>query len=61
MGGGKGGVAFDPRTVTDQELEEINVNMFAISTPILARIKIPAPDVNTNAQIIDWMVDEYEN
>ncbi len=61
MGGGKGGVAFDPRTVTDQELEEISRQYVRHLHPHIGPDQdVPAPDVNTNAQIIDWMVDEYE-
>ncbi len=61
LGGGKGGVAVDPRTLTDTELEELSRKYAAYLTPHIGPDQdVPAPDVNTNAGIIDWMVDEYE-
>jgi glutamate dehydrogenase/leucine dehydrogenase len=61
LGGGKGGVAIDPRNVSDDELKEVSQkyvqNLYEHIGPDQ---DIPAPDVNTNAQIIDWMVEEYE-
>lgn len=60
LGGGKGGVAINPREITDQELEEIARAYVKHLHPHIGPDKdIPAPDVNTNPQIIDWMVDEY--
>lgn len=61
LGGGKGGVAVDPKELSQQQLEEVArefVRVFA--DKIGPDVDVPAPDVNTNAQIIDWMVDEYE-
>lgn len=62
LGGGKGGVAIDPRGLTDDELEEL-ARAYArhLHPHIGPEVDIPAPDVNTNAKIIDWMVDEYES
>jgi glutamate dehydrogenase (NADP+) len=61
LGGGKGGVAVDPRKLTAAELEELSRAYARHLQPHIGPDKdIPAPDVNTNAQIIDWMVDEYE-
>jgi glutamate dehydrogenase/leucine dehydrogenase len=61
MGGGKGGVAFDPHDANEDELEEISRKYVRHMRRHIGPDKdIPAPDVNTNAQIIDWMVDEYE-
>lgn len=61
LGGGKGGVAVDPRELTDSELEELARAYARQLQPHIGPDKdVPAPDVNTNAQIIDWMVDEYE-
>ena len=61
LGGGKGGVAIDPRALTEAELEELARKYAAHLTPHIGPDKdVPAPDVNTNAKIIDWMVDEYE-
>jgi glutamate dehydrogenase/leucine dehydrogenase len=61
MGGGKGGVAVDPRKITEQELEELSRKYVAhLHQHIGPQKDIPAHDVNTDATIIDWMVDEYE-
>jgi len=62
MGGGKGGIAFNPREFDDKQLEEISRKYVQHLHQHIGPDKdIPAPDVNTNAQIIDWMVNEYEN
>lgn len=61
LGGGKGGVAVDPKELSKAELEEISRDyVHGLHEHIGPDKDIPAPDVNTNAQIIDWMVDEYE-
>ncbi len=61
LGGGKGGVAVDPRQLADAELEELSRKYSAHLAPHIGPDKdIPAPDVNTDGRIIDWMVDEYE-
>lgn len=61
LGGGKGGVTVDPRQLSNEELEELSRKYAAHLAPHIGPDKdVPAPDVNTNAQIIDWMVDEYE-
>jgi glutamate dehydrogenase/leucine dehydrogenase len=60
LGGGKGGVAVDPRTLSRQELEELSRKYVQHLYPHIGPDKdVPAPDVNTNATIMDWMVDEY--
>jgi len=59
-GGAKGAVAVDPRSLSLRELEELSRGYArAIWHEIGPRKDIPAPDVGTNSQIIDWMVDEY--
>jgi len=61
MGGGKGGVAVDPKRLNKQQLEQISRQYARQLAPQIGPDKdVPAPDVNTNAEIIDWMVDEYE-
>lgn len=61
MGGGKGGIAVNPRDLSPDELEELSRKYVQQLHPHIGPDKdVPAPDVNTNAQIIDWMVDEYE-
>lgn len=59
-GGGKGGVIFDPKTVTRAELERISrAYVRAIASFIGPKSDVPAPDVNTNPSIMQWMVDEF--
>ncbi|MFY9462805.1 MAG: Glu/Leu/Phe/Val dehydrogenase [Candidatus Sungiibacteriota bacterium] len=59
-GGAKGAVAVDPRALSARELEELSRGYCrAIAPHIGPRVDIPAPDVGTNAQILDWMADEY--
>jgi glutamate dehydrogenase/leucine dehydrogenase len=61
LGGGKGGIAVDPRTLTQAQLEELSrLFVRTLQHHIGPNKDVPAPDVNTNSQIIDWMVDEYE-
>lgn len=61
LGGGKGGVVVDVRTLSPQEIEELSRAYARNLAPHIGSGKdIPAPDVNTNAQIIDWMTDELE-
>ncbi|MCU0491205.1 MAG: Glu/Leu/Phe/Val dehydrogenase [Chloroflexaceae bacterium] len=57
-GGAKGGVIVDPRQLTLGELERLT-RRFATEISILLGPEkdIPAPDVNTNAQIMAWMMD----
>lgn len=59
-GGGKGGVVVDPKTLSTTELERLSRAYVDAFYPILGEQKdVPAPDVNTNAQIMAWMTDEY--
>lgn len=59
-GGGKGGIAIDPRDFSQGELERISRGFAAAIAPFIGeKIDIPAPDVNTNGAIMSWMVDEY--
>lgn len=61
LGGAKGGVAVNPRELSPAELEELSRKYVAHLVPYIGPDKdIPAPDVSTNATVIDWMVDEYE-
>lgn len=61
LGGGKGGVAVDPRNLSKSELEEISRDYARQLAPHIGSDKdIPAPDVNTGEQIMDWMVAELE-
>ena len=60
-GGGKGGMAIDPKDYSENELEKISKGFAKAISPIIGeKVDIPAPDVNTNGQIMSWMVDAYE-
>lgn len=60
LGGGKGGVIVDPRKLSKDELERLSRGYVQGVFPLIGpEIDIPAPDVNTNAQIMAWMADEY--
>ena len=59
-GGGKGGIVCRPREMSKGELERLTRTYIdKISAIISPNTDIPAPDVGTNAQTMDWMVDEY--
>lgn len=59
-GGGKGGITVDPRNLSKRELEQLSRRFFRRISPIIGiNTDIPAPDVNTNAQIMAWFMDEY--
>ena len=60
-GGGKGGMAINPKDYSKAELERISKGFAKAISPIIGeKVAIPAPDVNTNGQIMSWMVDAYE-
>ncbi|HEU4867591.1 MAG TPA: Glu/Leu/Phe/Val dehydrogenase dimerization domain-containing protein [Actinomycetota bacterium] len=60
FGGAKGGIQVDPRNMTTNELERMTrVYTNQISQFLGSHRDIPAPDVNTNAQVMAWMMDEY--
>lgn len=60
-GGGKGGVTVDPSQLSKSELERLSRGFVRAMHPIISdHLDIPAPDVNTNAQIMAWMGDEYD-
>ena len=60
-GGGKGGMAIDPKKYSKAELERISRGFAEAISPLIGeKVDIPAPDVNTNGQIMSWMVDSYE-
>ena len=59
-GGGKGGIIVDPNTLSKRELEALTRAYIDRIAMIIGEKKdIPAPDMNTNAQIMGWMMDEY--
>ncbi|MDP2880385.1 MAG: Glu/Leu/Phe/Val dehydrogenase [Azonexus sp.] len=60
FGGAKGGVRVDPRQLSLSELEGLTRRYTSeISSMIGPDKDIPAPDMNTNAQIMAWMMDTY--
>lgn len=60
FGGGKGGISIDPSKYSQAELERITRRfIFALGDNVGPEIDIPAPDVNTNAQIMAWAADTY--
>ncbi len=60
MGGGKGGITVDPHVLSLRELEGLTRSyterIWRFIGPL---VDIPAPDVNTDARIMDWLADEY--
>ena len=59
-GGGKGGITVNPNNLSVLELERLSRRFFRSIDPIIGLNRdIPAPDVNTNAQIMAWFMDEY--
>jgi glutamate dehydrogenase/leucine dehydrogenase len=61
LGGAKGGVACNPKELSDSEIERISRAYVRAFHHHLGPTKdIPAPDVYTTPQIMAWMMDEYE-
>jgi glutamate dehydrogenase (NAD(P)+) len=61
LGGGKGGVVCDPRSMSERELENLARGYVrAVVQQIGIDKDVPAPDVYTNPQTMAWMMDEYE-
>ena len=59
-GGGKGGIGVNPSNFSKTELERMSRRFFRAIDPIIGvNVDIPAPDVNTNAQVMSWFMDEY--
>lgn len=60
FGGAKGGIEVDPSKLSQKELEKLSRGYVQKFFPHIGPDKdIPAPDVNTNPEIMAWMVDEY--
>jgi len=58
--GGKGGIAVDPRQLSENELRRMTRRYtYAISPIIGPNIDIPAPDMNTNERTMSWISDTY--
>ncbi len=59
-GGAKGGIQVDPAMLSKNELNRLTRRYTAAILPLLGPERdIPAPDVNTNAEIMGWMMDTY--
>jgi glutamate dehydrogenase (NAD(P)+) len=59
-GGGKGGVIVDPKKLSMRELEGLTRRFTTEISPLIGPDRdIPAPDVNTNAQVMAWMMDTF--
>ena len=62
FGGAKGGIEVDPTVMSPHELERMTRRFtLAISHVLGVYRDIPAPDVNTNAQVMAWMMDAYSS
>ncbi|MBD3168736.1 MAG: hypothetical protein GF307_04580 [candidate division Zixibacteria bacterium] len=60
FGGGKGGIKCDPTTMSPHELEHLTRRYTAEIMDIIGPEKdVPAPDVNTNPQVMAWMMDTF--
>ncbi len=61
FGGGKGGIEIDSRKLFEKELERLTRQFTRELAPNIGPdIDVPAPDVNTNARIMDWITDEFK-
>lgn len=62
LGGGKGGIKFNPREYSKKDLESISKKFSrSLSKFIGGKVDVPAPDVGSNSQIMDWMTSAYKN
>ncbi|MBU1000421.1 Glu/Leu/Phe/Val dehydrogenase [Patescibacteria group bacterium] len=60
FGGGKGGLELDPKKFSEKELERLTRQFTRELAPNIGpEIDVPAPDVNTNSKIMDWLENEY--
>lgn len=60
LGGAKGGVIVDPKKLSKGELERLTRKYAQMVAPIVGPDRdVPAPDVNTNSEMMDWFADEY--
>ncbi|MFC1625741.1 Glu/Leu/Phe/Val dehydrogenase [Patescibacteria group bacterium] len=61
FGGGKGGVVVDPKKLSAGELERLSKAYANFLAPFMgSSVDVPAPDVNTDGQVMAWMLEEYE-
>ena len=61
LGGAKGGICCDPKSMSLRELENLSRAYIRAIAPMIGVDRdVPAPDVYTNPQTMAWMMDEYE-
>ena len=61
LGGSKGGVIINPKELSRSELEKLSRSYAKAIAPFIGEdADVPAPDINTDGQIMMWMLDEYE-
>jgi glutamate dehydrogenase (NAD(P)+) len=59
-GGAKGGINCDPHSLSEKDLFEVTVRFVEQMKDVIGpTTDIPAPDVNTNAQVMGWIMHEY--
>ena len=62
FGGAKGGINCDPSTLSKAELSRVTRTFVERTKEIIGpTFDIPAPDVNTNAEVMGWIMDEYSS
>jgi glutamate dehydrogenase (NAD(P)+) len=60
FGGAKGGIDCDPAMMSERELDGVTRQFVSQIKEIIGpTLDIPAPDVNTNAKVMGWIMDEY--
>jgi glutamate dehydrogenase/leucine dehydrogenase len=60
LGGGKGGIICDPKSMSAGELERMTRGFARAISPVVGpEVDVPAPDVYTNGQTMAWFLDEY--
>ncbi len=60
FGGAKGGIDCDPLTMTKSELDAVTRAFVSQTKEVIGpSLDIPAPDVNTNSEVMAWIMDEY--
>jgi glutamate dehydrogenase (NAD(P)+) len=60
FGGAKGGIDCDPNSMSDKDLNMVTRRFVELMKDVIGpTTDIPAPDVNTNAKVMSWIMDEY--
>lgn len=61
FGGSKGGIALDPKKLSENELENLTREFTRKIADVIGPQKdVPAPDVNTNSKIMEWVAEEFK-